>query len=406
MSLIVQKFGGTSVATPDRIKKVALRVKAEVDAGHQVIVVVSAMAGMTNSLIGHVREISAAYDRSEYDAVVSAGEQISAGLLALALKNLSIPARSWMGWQVPLITSSHHAQAKIEDIPTDNITQSLQGGLVAVVAGFQGISSEGRITTIGRGGSDTTAVALAAFFKAERCDIYTDVDGVYTADPRYVSKAGKLDRIAYSEMLELSSQGAKVLQRDSVELAMNYGVKLRVLSSLSNLPGTLITHDHGEGEATTISGLVHSLTESKITLTQTPESVTDQIRDLLLKGGITIDMVHETLLDGEGSDVSFTLQTAEQDHASQLLKSSQPHLGFKDIVIDEDVVKLSVVGPALNQSPDLTQKMFQTLALKGIQVQSVSSSDIKSSVVIKTSEMELALSALHTVYCLDKKDVK
>ncbi len=274
MSYIVQKFGGTSVATLDLIKKAALRIKAEVEAGHSVVAVVSAMAGTTNTLVNYVRDLSTTYDRAEYDAVVSTGEQITAGLLALALQSLGIPARSWQGWQLPIQTSSHHSHAHIQEIQTHRLTEAAKKGLVSVVAGFQGVNADGRITTLGRGGSDTTAVALAAALQAERCDIFTDVDGIYTADPRYVSAAGKLNQIAYQDMLELASQGAKVLQRDSVELAMKHGVRLRVLSSLSETPGTLVTGEH-ELQTTRrqVSGLAHSLNHVKLTLCALPASV-------------------------------------------------------------------------------------------------------------------------------------
>ena len=315
MACIVQKFGGTSVATLDLIKKAALRVKAEVEAGHAVVVVVSAMAGATNTLMRYVNDLSATYDRAEYDAVVSSGEQVAAGLLALSLQNLNIPARSWLGWQLPIYTTSHYTQAKIERIETESLLRELDKGKVAVIAGFQGLSAEGRITTLGRGGSDTTAVALAAALNAERCDIFTDVDGIYTADPRYVTAAGKLEHIAYQEMLELAAQGAKVLQKESVELAMKHRVRLRVLSSLSEAPGTLVTSENEfKPLQKHIRGLAHTLNEVKITLLALPQnsSIIEAIKVLLESHHIVMDMCHKNLsLCGNYLDYSFTVLGTE-----------------------------------------------------------------------------------------------
>lgn len=405
MTYIVQKFGGTSVATLDLIKKAALRVKAEVSAGHQVVVVVSAMAGTTNTLVGFVRDLSATYDRAEYDAIVSSGEQITAGLLALALQNIGIPARSWLGWQLPIYTTSHHTQAKIDHIDITALQNDLNKGRVAVVAGFQGLSTQGRVTTLGRGGSDTTAVALAAALKAERCDIFTDVDGVYTADPHYVTAAEKLEHIVYQEMLELAAQGAKVLQKDSIELAMKHKVRLQVLSSLSETPGTLIT---GDQEVHTnykhIRGLAHSLNEERLTLTHLPQnpSKLDEVRELLKAHHISIDMMQQNLSPcGKYLNLSFTVSEIEVERTQGILQGAKKKLQFYDLLRDSHVVKISVIGSGLQTEHSPSHKLFQTLREEGIRVESVSSSDIKLSVLIPSVDAERAIASLHTVYQLD-----
>jgi len=403
MTCIVQKFGGTSVATLDLIKKAALRVKGEVEAGHSVVVVVSAMAGTTNTLVEYVRDLSTTYDRAEYDAVVSSGEQVTAGLLALSLQNLGIPARSWQGWQIPIYTSSHHAQAKIDHIETDLLLQDLNKGIVAVVAGFQGLSLDGRITTLGRGGSDTTAVALAAALKAERCDIFTDVEGIYTADPNYVTTAGKLDHIAYQEMLELAAQGAKVLQKDSVELAMHNRVRLRVLSSLRDTPGTLVTSENELRTARKhISGIAHTLSDVKLTLCALPSSLSlEDIRDLLKSQHIALDMGHQRLFPcGTLLDFSFTVPAIEESRAIETLQTAKNKFNFHDLLRNSDVAKISVIGPGLQTEYSPSHKLFQTLKENGIEVQAVASSDIKLSVLIAAHEAERTVSTLHTVYQL------
>lgn len=407
MTCIVQKFGGTSVATLDLIKKAALRVKGEIEAGHSVVAVVSAMAGTTNTLVEYVRDLSTTYDRAEYDAVVSSGEQVTAGLLALSLQNLGIPARSWQGWQIPIYTSSHHAQAKIDHIDTDLLLQDLNKGTVAVVAGFQGVSLDGRITTLGRGGSDTTAVALAAALKAERCDIFTDVEGIYTADPNYVTAAGKLDHIAYQEMLELAAQGAKVLQKDSVELAMHNRVRLRVLSSLRDTPGTLVT---SENELRTtrkhISGIAHTLSDVKLTLSALPSSLSlEDVKDLLKSQHIALDMGHQKLFPcGTLVDFSFIVPAAEESRAIETLQTAKNKFNFHDLLKNSAVAKISVIGPGLQTEYSPSHKLFQTLREKGIEVQAVASSDIKLSVLIAAREAERAVSTLHTVYQLDVEE--
>ncbi len=405
MAYIVQKFGGTSVATLDLIKKAALRIKIELEAGHSVVAVVSAMAGATNTLVGYVRDLSTTYDRAEYDAVVSSGEQITAGLLALALQNLGVPARSWLGWQIPIYTSSHHTQAKIERIETRYLLEDLQKGIVAVVAGFQGVSCEGRVTTLGRGGSDTTAVALAAFLGAERCDIFTDVDGVYTADPRYVTSAELLDHIAYKEMLELAAQGAKVLQKESVEFAMRHRVRLRVLSSLSETPGTLVTTESElKPRKKHIRGLAHTLNEVKLTLRGLPQvpSKIETIKSLMESHHINIDMTHQNLsLCGKYMDFSFSILESDAERVVDVLKKSKKQLHFYDLLRDSDVAKISVIGSGLQTELSPSHKLFQTLGAEGIMVQAVTASDIKLTVLISTQDAGRAVSSLHTVYELD-----
>ncbi len=408
MATIIQKFGGTSLATLDLIKKAALRVKTETQVGNQVVVVVSAMAGATNTLLSYVRDLSSTYDRAEFDAVVSSGEQVTAGLLALSLQNIGIPARSWLGWQIPIYTNSHHSQANIERIETETLLKDLNKGIVAVVAGFQGLSLEGRITTLGRGGSDTTAVALAAALNAERCDIFTDVEGVYTADPRYVTAADKLEHIAYQEMWELAAQGAKVLQKESVELAMKHRVRLRVLSSLSEAPGTLVS---GENEFTVrrqhIRGLAHSLNAEKLTLRSLPQtpSKIDEIKALLEKQHIAIDMIQQTLsLCGKYLDFSFTLLATEGDRAIDILQQEKNKLQFYDLLRDSHVAKISVIGSGLQTEYSSSHKLFQTLREEGIEVQAVAASDIKLSVLIPAHDAPRAISSLHTIYQLDVKE--
>ncbi len=402
MAYIVQKFGGTSVANLDLIKKTALRVKAEVEKRQNVTVVVSAMAGVTNTLSSYISDLTGTYDRTEYDVIVSSGEQITAGLLALALQNIGIPSRSFMGWQIPIYTNSHHSQAKIESVATDKLTSCLLQGVVPVVAGFQGITREGRITSLGRGGSDTTAVAIAAALKAERCDIYTDVDGVYTADPRYVSSADKLKQIAYREMLELAAQGAKVLQKDSVEYAMKHRVPLRVLSSLKNSTGTLVT---AEGELgphqKNIRGLAHSLNEDKITIKGLPlaPSLVDQVKCLLKDEQIAFDMFqHQLSTCGKRLDCTMTVLKIDTERITDLFKKSFP---LYELLRDSRVAKISVVGTGLQTTHNSSQLLYKTLREEEINVQAVAASDIKLSVLIDLKDAERAVASLHTVYQLD-----
>ena len=408
MTYIVQKFGGTSVATLDLIKKTALRVKSEHEAGHKVVIVVSAMAGATNKLVEYVRDLSATYDRAEYDIVVSSAEQVTAGLLALALQNIGIPARSWLGWQIPIYTSSHHTQARIESIDTQALIKDLDNSIIPVIAGFQGLSKDGRVTTLGRGGSDTTAVALAAALNAERCDIFTDVDGVYTADPRYVTSADKLDHIAYQEMLELAAQGAKILQKVSVELAMKHRVRLRVLSSLSEAPGTLVTSENElSPNQNHIRGLAHTLNEEKLTLQGLPPNpfLLEQIKSLLDREHIAFDMIQVNFSAcGLLLDCSFVVLATDAERASHILQNAKNDLHFYDLLRDSSVAKISVIGSGLQTEHSPAHKLFKTLREEGIIVQAVATSDIKLSVLIHAKDAERAIANLHTIYQLDVEE--
>ncbi|WP_372399018.1 aspartate kinase [Azospirillum sp. HJ39] len=409
MARIVLKFGGTSVGDIDRIKNVARKVEQEVKAGHQVAVVVSAMSGVTNQLVKYCNEIDKLHDAREYDAVVASGEQVTSGLLAIALQSLGIPARSWAGWQIPIRTDETHGKARIVSIDTTEMEKSLQTGEVAVVAGFQGVSGEGRIATLGRGGSDTSAVALAAAVKADRCDIYTDVDGVYTTDPRIVSKARKLDKITYEEMLELASQGAKVLQTRSVEMAMNHRVRVQVLSSFeaaagSSLPGTLVVDEDEIVEKEIVSGIAYSRDEAKITLVGVADrpGVAAAIFGPLTDNAVNVDMIVQNVSeDGKSTDMTFTVGKADIARAVKVLEDAQSSLNYKRIASDANVVKVSVIGVGMRSHAGVAQRMFKALADKGINIQVISTSEIKISVLIAEEYAELALRALHTAYGLD-----
>ena len=404
MARIVQKFGGTSVANVDRIKAVALRVKAEVDAGNQVAVILSAMSGETNKLVEYVTSVSRLYDAREYDAIVSTGEQVTVGLLALALQDIGIAARSWLGWQIPIHTDGVHGKARIERIETEEMEKRLGRGEVCVVAGFQGLGPDNRITTLGRGGSDTSAVALAAALHADRCDIYTDVDGVYTTDPRITPKARKLDKITYEEMLEMASVGAKVLQTRSVELAMKYGVRVQVLSSYSNEPGTLVVDEDEIVEQELVSGIAYSRDEAKITLVSVPDQpgVAAAIFGPLADNGINVDMIVQNVShDNRSTDMTFTLPIADLDRAIATLEGNREQLEYKELRSDKDVTKISVIGVGMRSHAGVAQRMFTTLAEKGINIQVISTSEIKVSVLIAEEYTELAVRALHTAYGLD-----
>lgn len=409
MARIVLKFGGTSVGDIDRIKNVARKVEQEVKAGHQVAVVVSAMSGVTNQLVKYCNDIDKLHDAREYDAVVASGEQVTSGLLAIALQSLGIPARSWAGWQVPIRTDDTHGKARIVSIDTTEMEKSLQTGEVAVVAGFQGVSEQGRIATLGRGGSDTSAVALAAAVKADRCDIYTDVDGVYTTDPRIVAKARKLDKITYEEMLEMASQGAKVLQTRSVEMAMNHRVRVQVLSSFeaaagSSLPGTLVVDEDEILEKEVVSGIAYSRDEAKITLVGVADQpgVAAAIFGPLTDNAVNVDMIVQNVSeDGKSTDMTFTVGKADIARAVKVLEDAQATLNYKRIVSDANVVKVSVIGVGMRSHAGVAQRMFKALADKGINIQVISTSEIKISVLIAEEYAELALRALHTAYGLD-----
>jgi aspartate kinase len=404
MARIVQKFGGTSVRDIDRIRNVAKRVKREVDAGHEVAVVVSAMAGVTNQLVDWVGETSRLHDAREYDVVVASGEQVTSGLLALALQDLGINARSWLSWQLPVRTDGVHGKARIEEIETAEIERRFKDGQVAVVAGFQGFGPDNRITTLGRGGGDTSAVALAAALRADRCDIFTDVDGVYTTDPRIVAKARKLDRITYEEMLEMASQGAKVLQTRSVEIAMNHGVRVQVLSSFSDAPGTLVVDEEEIVEKQVVSGIAYNRDEAKITLLRVADrpGVAAAIFGPLADHAVNVDMIVQNVSeDGKATDLTFTLAKSDLARAVKVLEEARPQLGYAELKPDSNVVKISVIGVGMRSHAGVAKKMFQTLADKGINIQVISTSEIKVSVLVAEEYTELALRALHTAYGLD-----
>ena len=405
MELVVLKFGGTSVADVPQIKKIALKIKGEVDQGNKVIVVVSAMSGVTNNLIDLVNQTSKNFSLSEHDVVLSTGEQITSALLSIALEELSLKARSWMGWQVPIVSDNTHGKAVIKDIKTSNIMGSIKKGYIAIVSGFQGISEDNRITTLGRGGSDTTAVALAAAFSADRCDIYTDVEGVYTTDPRIVKKAKKLDFITYEEMLELASQGAKVLQTRSVALAMKYNVNLRVLSSFANVPGTLIAEERGNMEKSEISGIAHSLNEAKITLSDIPDQPGQaaKIFGALAEFSINVDMIVQSSSINHGStDMTFTIPETDLLMAEKVIKKIKGNIGFKKFTSETNVVKISIIGNAMRSQSGIAKTMFQTLAKNHINIQVISTSEIKISVLISSEYYELAMRSLHLAFDLDK----
>ena len=405
MELVVLKFGGTSVADVPQIKKIALKVKGEVDQGNKVIVVVSAMSGVTNNLIDLVNQTSKNFSLSEHDVVLSTGEQITSALLSIALEELSLKARSWMGWQVPIVSDNTHGKAVIKDIKTSNIMDSIKKGYIAIVSGFQGISEDNRITTLGRGGSDTTAVALAAAFSADRCDIYTDVEGVYTTDPRIVKKAKKLDFITYEEMLELASQGAKVLQTRSVALAMKYNVNLRVLSSFANVPGTLIAEERGNMEKSEISGIAHSLNEAKITLSDIPDQPGQaaNIFGALAEFSINVDMIVQSSSINHGStDMTFTIPETDLLMAEKVIKKIKGNIGFKKFTSETNVVKISIIGNAMRSQSGIAKTMFQTLAKNHINIQVISTSEIKISVLISSEYYELAMRSLHLAFDLEK----
>jgi aspartate kinase len=410
MAVLVMKFGGTSVADLGRIRNAAEKVRREVERGQDVIVIVSAMAGKTNELVGWVEQTSPLFDAREYDAVVSSGENVTAGLMALTLQEMDVPARSWQGWQVPLKTSSAHSAARIEEIPRANIDSKFAEGMrVAVVAGFQGVSPEGRITTLGRGGSDTTAVAFAAAFDAERCDIYTDVDGVYTTDPRIEDKARKLDRIAFEEMLELASLGAKVLQTRSVELAMRYKVKLRVLSSFEETDetsGTLVCDEEEIMESNVVSGIAYQRDEAKVTLISVADrpGIAAAIFGPLARAGVNVDMIVQNISEEGRTDMTFSCpvnQVARADEAMRKAKEAG-EINFHDLVADTDVAKISVVGIGMRSHAGVASKMFEALAAEGINIKVITTSEIKISVLIDRKYMELAVQALHDAFGLDK----
>ena len=407
MALIVQKFGGTSVGGLDRIRKVASRVKQETDAGNQVAVVVSAMAGTTNQLVSWARDIGPMHDAREYDTIVASGEQVTVGLLAIALQNIGVDARSWLGWQIPVRTDEVHGAARIESIDTELMRARLASGQVAVVAGFQGIAPDGRIATLGRGGSDTSAVALAAALSADRCDIYTDVDGVYTTDPRIAPKARKLDAISFEEMLEMASLGAKVLQTRSVAMAMRHNVKLQVRSSFSDAPGTLVVNEDAIVEQEKISGIAYSPDEAKVTIEGLPDKpgTAAAIFGELAANHINVDMIVQSATgEGQGADITFSMGRSDLARAMELINASKGRLAFHNLSAAENVTKISVVGMAMRSQPGVAKTMFETLAERGINIEVISTSEIKISVLIASEYTELAVRSLHTAFGLDGED--
>ncbi len=403
MARIVQKFGGTSVADVERIKAVARRVKREVDAGHEVAVVVSAMSGVTNQLVAWANSFGGLPDQQEYDTVVASGEQVTAGLTALALRELGVKARSFLGWQVPIETDEAHGKARIAAIPTAALDAAIAAGEIPVVAGFQGVAPGARVATLGRGGSDTSAVALAAALRAERCDIFTDVDGVYTTDPRIVAKAKKLDKITYEEMLEMASLGAKVLQTRSVELAMNHRVRVQVLSSFTDAPGTMVVNEDEIVEQQVVSGIAYSRDEAKVTLVRVPDrpGVAAAIFGPLSDSAINVDMIVQNIAEDGTTDLTFTVTKADLARTVKTLEERRGQLNFKELKPDPNVVKISVIGVGMRSHAGVAQMMFRTLAEKGINIQVISTSEIKVSVLVAEEYTELALRALHTAYGLD-----
>ncbi len=403
MTRIVMKFGGTSVADLDRIRIVAGRVRREVAAGHEVAVVVSAMAGVTNQLVGWCHALSPLHDAREYDAVVATGEQVTAGLLSIALQEMGVDARSWQGWQVPVRTDGQHGRARIGAIEGAELIRRMALPQVPVLAGFQGIAPDGRVTTLGRGGSDTSAVALAAALGAERCDIYTDVDGIYTTDPRIVPRARKLEKIAYEEMLELASVGAKVLQTRSVELAMKQRVRVRVLSSFEDTPGTLVVDEDEIVEKELVAGIAYSRDEAKVTVQHVPDrpGIAAAIFGPLSQAGVNVDMIVQNVSASGTTDMTFTVGRADLPRARATLEAARAAIGYADISTDPDVAKISVVGVGMRSHAGVAGTMFRALADRGINIQVISTSEIKVSVLIAADYTELAVRALHTAYGLD-----
>ena len=411
MARLVMKFGGTSVANMERIKNVARHVQREVKAGHHVAVVVSAMSGKTNELVAFCKDAAPIHDQREYDAVVASGEQVTSGLLAIVLQSMGIPARSWQGWQIPLTTNDAHGSARIEDVDGSAIIAGFeQRGEVAVVAGFQGIHAPtGRLTTLGRGGSDTSAVAIAAGIKATRCDIYTDVDGVYTTDPRIVPKAKRLDKVAFEEMLEMASLGSKVLQVRSVEIAMTQGMPTYVRSSFDDpenpSPGTLICDEEDIVEKEVVTGIAYSRDEAQITLRRVADKpgVAAMIFGPLADANINVDMIIQVVSDdATTTDITFTVPTAEFERARKILEDRASDIGYALLQGSTDVVKVSAIGVGMRSHAGVAAKAFRALAEKGINIRAITTSEIKFSVLIDTAYTELAVRTLHTLYGLDK----
>ncbi len=406
MPRLVMKFGGTSVADLERIKNAAAKVKAEVENGYDVAVVVSAMSGKTNELVGWVQETSQFYDAREYDAIVSSGENVTAGLMALTLQEMGVSARSWQGWQVPLYTNEVHGSARIERIDTTNLIEKFGEGMHAVIAGFQGIAPDGRIATLGRGGSDTSAVAFAAALEAERCDIYTDVDGVYTTDPRISAKARKLDKIAFEEMLELASLGAKVLQTRSVELAMKYGVRLQVRSSFDDGPGTLVCDEEEIVESNAVNGVAYSRDEAKVTLVSIADrpGIAAAIFGPLAEANVNVDMIVQNISEDGRTDMTFSCPVGDLPKARKAMEAAKADgvVNFREMLADDAVAKVSIVGIGMRSHTGVAQQMFKALSDEGINIRVITTSEIKVSVLVDRKYMELAVQALHDAFELEK----
>ena len=405
MYRIVQKFGGTSVADTQRIKEAAKKVVFEHSQGHQVVVVVSAMAGVTNKLIEFKNCVNNGLDASEYDVMLSSGEQNSAALMALALQNMGVRARSWLGWQIPIWTDNVHGKARITGIETDLLENQLKENEIVVVAGFQGLTPDKRITTLGRGGSDLTAVALAGALRARQCDIFTDVEGIYTCDPRIVSSASKLDKITYEEMMEMSSLGAKVLQTRAVEVAMNYNVRIQVRSAFIDSPGTYLVSEDEIVEQQVVSGISHNRDEAKVTLLKVSDrpGVAAGVFGPLAEASVNVDMIVQNVSeDGKTTDLTFTVGQADLNLAVEVLETRKEEIGFHKIIADAELVKISIVGVGMRSHPGVAQTMFNALAKKGINIKVISTSEIKVSILIDEEYTELALKALHSAYGLDR----
>lgn len=415
MARLAMKFGGTSVANLERIRNVARHVRREVEAGHEVAVVVSAMAGETNRLVELCREAAALHDAREYDAVVSSGEQVTAGLLAIVLQSMDIDARSWQGWQIPIRTDRAHGAARIRTVEADDLVRRLEAGQVAVVSGFQGVTDAGRIATLGRGGSDTSAVALAAAIDADRCDIYTDVDGVYTTDPRIVPAARRLSRISHEEMLEMASLGAKVLQVRSVELAMVHGVRTFVRSSFDDPDpaawpdgapvGTLICDEDELLEQELVTGIAFSKDEAQLSLRGLPDrpGVAAAVFGPLAEAHINVDMIVQSVsADGSVTDITFTVPAADYARARAVLEEAAGAIGYRELQGSTDVIKVSVIGIGMRSHAGVAARAFEALASRGINIRAITTSEIKISILIESAYAELAVRTLHSVYGLDR----
>ncbi|MEZ4598662.1 MAG: aspartate kinase [Syntrophotaleaceae bacterium] len=408
MALVVQKYGGTSVGSVDRIRNVARRVAKTHDEGNQVVVVVSAMSGETNKLVSLANEISDFPSEREYDVLVATGEQVTISLLAMCLQSMGYKAKSYLGHQVPIVTDSSFSRARIEEIGEKNIREDLEKGSIVVVAGFQGVDREGNLTTLGRGGSDTSAVAVAAALKADVCEIYTDVDGVYTTDPRIVSDASKIDRISYDEMLEMASLGAKVLQIRSVEFAKKYGVVVHVRSSFNDNPGTLVMKEDADMETVLVSGVTYNKDEAKISVMRVPDKpgIAARLFTPLSQANITVDMIIQNVSHEGYTDLTFTVPHGDFKKALRAVEEASRDIGAAGVQTDENITKISIVGVGMRSHSGVASKMFQVLSAEGINIQMISTSEIKVSCVIDAKYTELAVRLLHEAFGLAKKDVK